>query len=174
MQKLSPTYAVLAISAAVALLGIASFVFVYMRIQSARVYVAGVQDAIAQSAAKESQERILKQRAAATAPLRSQLESASVGKDEAATFIEQIEATARESGVSLDIGAVDITGENVGRLKILLLQVRTEGSLASVMKFLRLSETLPAAVVVRSVSLERRDKTWVLIATLTVPIKTSQ
>jgi hypothetical protein len=149
-------------------------VFLYMRIQDARAQVAEIEVAHAEASLREAEEKAAKQRVQATAPLRAQLEPLSISKDDAASFIAGIERVAKETNVSLGLSTVEVTGETAGRLRTLSMQANAEGTLQGVMTFLRLCETLPTATAVSGVSLERKEKTWVLSATLTTPIKMSQ
>lgn len=171
MKQFVTTYGLLALSFFVFLACVAVPVSLYMRTHTALSYVARVHGDISSEGDQEKKSRTAKQQAERTTQDRALLQSLSVEKDDAATFISSIEAKARSAGVTLEIGSVTIDSANEQSLRALLVQTKAEGSQTSVMKFLQLIETLPEAGFVRSVSFEKREKTWVLVATLVVPIK---
>ena len=169
----SSTYASLGLSAFIFCASCAFPVWLYLSIENSLIHVAEVNGDIEQAGVREKQVRVLKQRAAATSVQRQALEPLSIDKDDAAVFIGSIESTAREAGVKLEIGAVDIGGETSGRLQILSMQTRVDGSLGAVMTFLKLVEVLPKAAAVSGVSLERNEKAWRLNVLIKAAIKTS-
>lgn len=171
MKEFATTYALLALSLLVFLASVAVPVLLYMRTHTALSYVARVHGAISTEGDQERKSRTAKQQAERTAGDRALLQSLSVEKDNAATFISSIEAKAKSANVTLEIGSVTIDSANAKSLQSLLVQTKAEGSQTAVIKFLRLIETLPEASYVRSVSFEKRENSWVATATLVVPIK---
>ena len=171
MKQFITSYALLAFSFLVFLASVAVPVFIYVRTHTALSYVARVHGDISAEGDQERKSRSAKQQTERTTEERALLQSLSVEKDDVATFISSIEAKARSANVTLEIGSVTIDSASAESLRALLVQTKTEGSQGAVMKFLQLIETLPEASYVRSVSFEKREKTWVATATLVVPIK---
>ena len=145
---------------------------VYLRTQSSLAFVSQVETDLGQQSIKERQARLAKQEIIATERDRAALATLSINKDDAAGFITQLESIARAQRVVITIGAVDIAGDAALPLQTLTLQANVEGSQTAVIGFLQQVESLPTASNVSSFSLEKREKSWVLVLSLHAAIKT--
>lgn len=168
MKRLLSTYTFLTIACVVFLVSTIIPIFLYVRIYQAVAYVSRVEGDLASEGTQEKKARVAKQQVERTVQDRALLTTLSVGKGDVATFISSIEAKARASHVGLEIGSVGIdqTAEDP---KPLMIQMKADGTQASALTFLRLIETLPVASYVRTVSLEKREKSWAMTATLIAP-----
>lgn len=172
MKHVSPSYIALSLAAVALCASAAVPSVVYLRTQSSLAFVSQVEADMGQQSIKERQSRQAKQEIIATEKDRAALATLSINKDDAAGFISQLESIARAQHVVITIGSVDITGEGTLPLQTLSLQANVEGSQLAVISFLQQIESLPTASSVPAFSLEKREKSWVLVVSLRAAIKT--
>lgn len=171
MKQFIATYGLLALSLIVFCASATVPIFLYMSTHTALSYVAEVHGKLSAEGDQEKNSRSMKQQVERTTQERTLLATLSIEKDTVATFIDSIEEKAKSINVALEIGSVTIDTASAGSLRALQMQIRAEGAQSAVLKFLQVIETLPQASYIRSVSLERGEKTWTAVLTLVIPTK---
>lgn len=168
MRSISSEYVVLGICAAL-FLGAAAFpAYLHVRTSEVKEYVADIEGKLEDARFREAHARSVKQLLADTQPQRDALEGASLPKDGAAQLINLLERDARAAGVAFSIGGVSVDPKD-GPLDALKITMLAEGTFASVMRLIRLVETVPYAATVDAVVLERGERgAW--SATLSIAV----
>ena len=82
-----------------------------------------------------------------------------MSKEDEVKFIEQIESTARSSGITFDISSIDIdpNQEDSAFKEDLIVKMNVEGSWNSVISFINKLEKMPFGAVIKSVKLDAPD-----------------
>jgi hypothetical protein len=88
-----------------------------------------------------------------------------ITKETTANFVEELEATARRSGVIFNLGSLNVVRDlkvispipGQGKISYLRSSFRFDGSFSDVFRFIKVLEKLPYQVVLSSISMKRLE-----------------
>ncbi len=147
------------------------YAFLFSEIRTTNRHISELLNQIDAEAVQESTQNSIKALVAETAPLRKQVQSYSIDKEESVSFIELLEDVGKEVGVAVSVQSVAIVERpGVTSFENLQLTLKATGSWQSVVRFLGLLESLPyeAQIAQATVVSVPGDGPWRLDLTLTV------
>ena len=154
------------------IIALACYLFVFIEVKRKNEHVSSLANEIEVKSTAESVEHSAKALVAETASLRSKLQGFVVGSEDAVSFIEMLEVTARDIGAEVTINSVTPGNLDNPSIESLRLVLKIEGTWSEVIQYLGLLELLPFQSTVEEVTVsllgERSSDPWRADATLVV------
>ena len=159
MKKQTSTTTVLLIVVILITLGvIGAYIFLFEKIRAINLAAALLQSDIELKTDKDDQLQSIKKILADTSADRAQLDSYFVGKDTVVDVIKKIETLAKETGLSIEIQAVDkVSIEENDYKELLKFKIKTIGSWSRNMEFVALLQNLPYKISFYKINLYKNS-----------------
>lgn len=154
------------------ILAMTCYLFVFVEVKRKNEHVSSLANEIEVKSTAENAQHSAKALVAETASLRSKLQGFVVGNDEAVSFIEMLEVTARDIGADATIDSVTPGDLDQPNLESLRLVLKIKGTWLEAVRYLGLLELLPFQSTVERVKVSRSgdggSDPWRLDVTLSV------
>jgi len=153
-KQVSTTTILLTVIIIVTLGAIGAYVFLFEKIRTINVTAALLQSDIELKTNKDDQLQSIKKILADTSVDRTKLDSYFVGKDTVVDVIKNIETLAKETGLHIEIEAVDkVALEENDYKELLKFRIKTTGSWSRNIEFIALLKNLPHQISFYKVNL---------------------
>lgn len=140
----------------------------YTQVRTTDSFAVAAKEKIRSESERENVLRGLARLYGETADERALLSSRIIPQDGIAMFIERIESTAKDVGVTLEIGTVVLGPASSESLQTVTLTVHAEGSWNASLRFLRALESLPYGVRITSAAFDGLEKSGLWSDTFSV------
>ncbi len=160
MQRVPPIFIGLAISGALAVLGVAGYVLMFSYVRAEGAKLAALEQELTHATQKESVLKSVKTIVTDTALDRATLERSFIGKEGIVPFLELVEGAGERAGVKTQVTSVSIerdAGKDVS-FERLRVSVTGEGSFSQVLAFFVIVEGLPFGVHTEGANIS--EKAW--------------
>lgn len=164
------SFAHLALALALLGIGLTLFTLVLYGVLNARSEAAASLKSLSTQMAQAQDLQTAARAANATKEERTALAALPLPQNGGADFIAKVESLAKTARVDATVSAITGTAPSGGRPGALSLTVHFSGSYAACLRYLKLIETMPAAVSIANASLDynEADKSWGGLFTLSV------
>lgn len=167
MKRTNPHIVALLFASFVLIAVAALYASMYHAVQTAVARVSVARADVAAQQYKDFQEKELSKTSGTTEALRSRIRSLFVDSGDEVAFIESLESLSTHSGATVTLSSIAADKVDPGKTGSMQVHVSSSGSWTSVMKVVKLSETLPYVVSVSHLRLDtsgiddkRGSPTW--------------